>query len=67
VREFARIERIIKALDLLWSQPQCADMRLGQLLINVAAMRHDEEDDLWYVEDEEWERRIDAFRERYCR
>jgi hypothetical protein len=59
MREFNRIERITKLLDLLWSQPRCADMRLGQLLINAIGPQM--EDFLWDVEDDAWEHALTRF------
>lgn len=64
MREFDRIGRITYKLDLLWSQPQYADMRLGQLIVNLTGgLRVDDgyiDTDPWHVEDDVWERAIDA-------
>jgi len=61
MREFSRIIRITRTLDLLWSQPQCADMRLGQLLYNVASYSGIVDADLWNTEDDVWEEAINAY------
>jgi hypothetical protein len=61
MRDFNRIAAITQKLDLLWSQPNAADMRLGQLLINVANNAGFHEDELWNIEDEDWRKALDAF------
>lgn len=48
MREKARIRRICKLLEKVWSKEQ--NQRLGQLLINLIGTP-----DMFYIEDDEWE------------
>ena len=57
MRDPARIARVLEKLRALWlTYP---DMRLGQLLLNLAKDEEDELSALWHREDEAWEERVD--------
>ena len=70
MRDPARIERILDALRDAWNADGCHDMRLGQLLLAVAShggilLRGARDvDDLFYVEDDKWERALLRWSER---
>jgi hypothetical protein len=55
MRDPARIARILAKLEMVWSR--APDQRLGQLYCNV--MRP--VGDVWAVEDDEFERNLDAW------
>lgn len=54
-RDPERIDRVIEKLRVLWKT--CPDMRLGQLLVNVAP--RSEPNPLFHIEDDLWEQYID--------
>ena len=68
MRDPARIERILSALRDAWNADGCQDLRLGQLLISVAShggiLGLTTGNDLFYVEDDKWERALLEWAER---
>jgi len=57
MRDPKRIERMLKQLDKAWHA--FPDMRLGQLILNIT--RCENTSDLWNLEDDQIEQRIDIF------
>jgi hypothetical protein len=64
MRDPARQERILAKLKLIWNRPECRDMRLGQLYLNLTRTPDGATlGDVWSVEDEEFEMCLDHFLE----
>jgi hypothetical protein len=53
-----RIKPFLKKLEILWEK--CPDLRFGQLVKNIEH-RVSGKAELFYIEDEEFEKEIDAF------
>ena len=51
MRDPARIDDIIELLNQVWQHEP--DLRLGQLVLNAARMRHPNVDDIFSIEDSE--------------
>jgi hypothetical protein len=58
VRNPDRIDRILDGIREVWKKPECQDMRLGQLLINMGVVENGEH---WFVEDDVNERMIGIY------
>lgn len=59
MRDPNRIPRLLRKLEMLWSQPGINDQRLGQLLSNINDRIHADPSLLYNVEDTEWEELLD--------
>jgi uncharacterized protein YihD (DUF1040 family) len=54
MRDPSRIPKILSLVETAWEM--AADLRLGQLLMAIAR-----KDDIWYIEEDEWERVLRTF------
>jgi uncharacterized protein YihD (DUF1040 family) len=63
MRDPQRIDRILEQLEIAWKKSP--DLRLGQLLINVAGYGGAKvENNLFYYEDDSFERDLEIWNER---
>lgn len=62
MRDPKRIEKVLSQLRMLWNT--YPDLRLGQLIINVTNLQGDDTaNQLFYMEDDELEKRIQEYYE----
>lgn len=63
MRDPKRIPRVLKTLGEAWKK--CPELRLGQLLVNLATISQISGPDIFYVEDENLEQVLNKFIKTY--
>ena len=61
MRDISRIPRMVESLERLWIK--FPDWRIGQLIENIKSFS--EKEDLYYMEDDEFEKLIQDFYDTY--
>ncbi len=65
MRDPKRIPIILKKIKHAWIRHGTDQLRLGQFIINIASLGGYGKDQLWNIEDDEWEKMIDKWNEKY--